>query len=138
MLPPSSATLSSPPPARHGAAHTLGLHFPEEIRQAYERFQESGDVADMDAVVLAVMLDHVPEESPRIPATPADTMVLVKDLGFDSVAITEMVFFLEDLFAVRITNDEIVKVKTVGDLRAFVRQKLASVIPQRPKQKPSQ
>ena len=123
----------SAPSDRDGAVQALGRHFPEEARQAYSRFLQTRVPADADAVVLAVMLDHLPDKKTRPAVTPADTMSLVADLGFDSVAITEMVFFLEDLFAVRITNDEILRVRTVGDLRAFVRQKLTVPPPPGPR-----
>jgi acyl carrier protein len=119
-------------PSRNDAVQTLGRHFPEEIQQAYARFLQTRVPEDADAVVLAIMLDHRPDKKTTPAPVPVDTMGLVADLGFDSVAITEMVFFLEDLFAVRISNDEILRVRTVGDLRAFVRQKLTAQPPAGP------
>lgn len=118
--PPSAVPESS------DAVRALGRHFPEEAQQAYARFVQTHVPADADIVVLAIMVDHMPDKNRRPETTPADTQSLVADLGFDSVAITEMVFFLEDLFQVRISNEEILKVRTVGDLRAFVRQKLSA------------
>ena len=112
------------------AASTLVNHFPAEVRDAFARFRTHRSSSDADVVVLAVVLDHQPavtKLSSR--ARPADSSRLVEDLGFDSIAITEMVFFLEDLFHVRIANDEILRVRTVGDLRAFIREKLAATKP---------
>src|SRR2546423_13765177 len=92
--------------------------FPERIRADYSRYQASGDRDALDSVVLAVVRDHVPKKAhfPEEQALPESSR-LVEDLGFDSLAITETVFFLEDLFKVRITNQEIMSVHTVGELR---------------------
>jgi len=126
MQSPSSPAPSGAP----DAASTLVNHFPPEVREAFARFRVNRSSADADIVVLAVVLDHQPDNTGARPTTaPAETSKLVEDLGFDSIAITEMVFFLEDLFAVRIGNDEIQRVRTVGDLRAFIREKLAAAAP---------
>lgn len=126
MVSAKSSTLAvSANPASANALNTLGRHFSPGVGEAYLRFESTGEAADADIVIMAIVLDHMPDKtkSPNVPL--ADTLSLVADLGFDSVAITEMVFFLEDLFQMRITNQEIVRVRTVGDLRWFVRQKLA-------------
>lgn len=122
----SSAQSASAASDRNDAVQVLGRHFPEDVQKAYARFVATHVPADADVVVLAIMLDHLPNKKLRPAETPADTLGLVADLGFDSVAIAEMVFFLEDLFQVRISNEEILKVRTVGDLRGFVGQKLTA------------
>ncbi len=112
---PSSSVLSS-------TTETLLRHFPEEVRAAYVRLRETGDPAAADTLVLAIVADHMPHKSAEL----ADHVALVAGLGFDSVAIAEMIFFIEDLLQVSVTNAEIAGVTTVGELRAFVRAKLAA------------
>jgi acyl carrier protein len=114
------------PSADASAASTLTKHFSVDVREAYERFRVTRDPASADVVVLAVVLDHMPDKARCPSGTPADELGLIADLGFDSIAITEMVFFLEDLFSVRIGNDEILGVRTVGDLRSFLRRKIVA------------
>jgi acyl carrier protein len=112
----------SAPAALPDAAETLLRHFPEDVRGAYVRLRECGDAAAADTLVLAIVEDHMPHHDAEL----VDSASLVADLGFDSVAIAEMVFFIEDLLQVNVTNAEIMRVRTVSELRAFVRSKLDS------------
>ncbi len=123
--PPVSSPAATPAPATDAGA-TLLRHFPDEIREAYRRFESHRQPADADLLVLAVVRDHIPDKALRLKTALEDHLQLIADLGFDSVAITEMVFFLEDLFRVRIGNDEILRVRTVGDLRVFVHAKVTN------------
>jgi acyl carrier protein len=112
----------SAPAALPDAVETLLRHFPEEVKNAYLRLRECGDPAAADTLVLAIVEDHMPHHGAEI----VDSASLVADLGFDSVAIAEMVFFIEDLLQVNVSNAEILRVRSVGELRAFVRAKLAA------------
>jgi acyl carrier protein len=112
----------SVPAALPDAVETLLRHFPEDVRAAYLRLRDTGDPVAADSLVLAIVEDHMPHRD----AVLIDSASLVADLGFDSVAIAEMVFFIEDLLQVNVTNAEILRVRTVGELRAFVRTKLAA------------
>src|SRR5438128_163114 len=101
-------------------------HLPPEARTAFRQFQTNGDPAVVDPLVLAILEDFIPK-SPDTPlAQLPGTTRLIDDLGFDSLAITEVVFFTEDLFGINITNDEIIQVRTLDDLRGFIRAKLAA------------
>jgi len=117
QAPPPTAPVVPPP----HAVETLLRHFPEDVRAAYARLRATGEPAAADVLVLAIVADHMPHKAAPL----QDAAELVADLGFDSVAVAEMVFFIEDLLQVNVTNAEIVRVRTVGDLRGFVREKLA-------------
>jgi len=99
-------------------------HLPEEARIGFRRFQLEGDLAALDPVLFAILADFVPV----LPATPfaelPGTTQLIGDLGFDSLAITEVVFFTEDLFGITISNEEIMQVRTLEDLRGFIHRKV--------------
>ncbi|MDR0902235.1 MAG: acyl carrier protein [Opitutaceae bacterium] len=98
-------------------------HFPPEIRDAYARFRATGDPAALQTVVLAAVRDHMPKPTGQ-PMT--DGMRLVEDLGYDSLAVAEIVFLIEDIFQVRIETAEIMEIKTVGALKEFVVKKIGA------------
>jgi len=101
-------------------------HLPAEARAAFRQFQATGDPAALDPVIFAILEDFVPRSPVRpVAELPGDTR-LIDDLGFDSLAITEVVFFTEDLFGISITNEEIVRVRSLADLRGFIHAKVAA------------
>jgi len=95
--------------------------FALEVRDAHRRFCATGDIAALHIVVLAVVRDFMPRSSK---SALTDEMRLIEDLGYDSLAVAETVFFLEDLLQVRIENKELLQVRTVGELRSFVTRKV--------------
>ena len=101
--------------------------FPAEVQAAYQRFRASRDEAAVQVVVLAALRDFLPREKQALRDRPlAAHERLTEDLGYDSLAVAELVFFFEDLFQVTISTREIQGVQTVGELRAFVARKLAA------------
>jgi acyl carrier protein len=114
----------------HFAAPTpveLLKHFPACVRESFARFAATRDPVAADEVVIAIVRDHVPaRKQGSTPPVLDDSMSLTADLGIDSVSIADAVFMLEDVFAVSIANKELVRLRTIGDLRAFIRTKLAS------------
>ena len=83
-----------------------------------------GDAGAVEAVVIAAVVDYRPS-GPASVGTVTDGTRLIEDLGYDSVAVAELVFFLEDLFDVSLNNDDILGVRTIAELRSCVNRKLA-------------
>lgn len=107
--------------------------FPSTVRDAHARFVATRDVDALDIVVLAIVRDHQPPEArAKTPAVPPDEARLMEDLGFDSLALAEIVFFIEELYEVSVSNEELMTITTVGALRAYVRTKVATVAPATP------
>lgn len=76
-------------------------------------------------MILGALKGFLPDSSPARNASSLNhSMRLIEDLGYDSLAVAEVVFFIEDLFQVQIESNDLKTVKTVGDLREFVSEKL--------------
>lgn len=104
--------------------------FPSAIRDAHARWQTDHRAEDLASVVIAIVAYHRPNRSQVAdPHDMPDTARLIEELGFDSLALAEIVFFVEDLYKVSISNDDIRRIATVGDLRAFVLEKVARPSP---------
>jgi len=99
-------------------------HLPESARMAFLEFRRTGRVDHLDPLILAMLESYVPKK-PDVPfATLPGETLLMDELGFDSLAIAELVFGTEDLFDVRISNEEVLQVRSIDDLRAFIRRKV--------------
>jgi acyl carrier protein len=107
------------PPTRQSPPVPALARFPADVLEAYQRYRANGDADAVEAVVIAAVVDYRPSGSGSAPAV-GDATRLIEDLGYDSVAVAELVFFLEDLFDLTITNEDIVGVRTIADLRACV------------------
>lgn len=95
--------------------------FPPEVRSAFARFRSAGDASALRVVVTAVVASFMPapKDGSLAPAVTPET-ALIDDLGFDSVAIAETVFFFEDLFGVSISNRELAGLRTVADMCRYI------------------
>lgn len=93
-----------------------------EVQAAYARFRKTGDIEAVQTVILAMVREHLPKPSDA-PIT--DEQKLIEDLGYDSLAVAEVVFAIEDVFGLRIETSEIMQISTVGSLKNFIAVKLA-------------
>src|SRR5689334_10620356 len=98
MEPPPS-TYSPTSAGRPGDAEKL-RHLPADAQEAFRRFRETGNPAALDPVILAILEDLIPHTPAQpLAAMPGSTR-LIDELRFDSLSITEVVFFMEDLFGI--------------------------------------
>ena len=104
-------------PVRSEAVEDL----PESLQQPLLRFVESRSEEDLTALIHAALSDFSDEELPEeIP----DDANFIEDLGLDSLAITEFVFFFEDVFNLKIGNEELATLGTIGELKRYLLGKL--------------
>lgn len=98
------------------------LDLPEGIQDLLRRYRESPGNKELDAVIFAVLKDLGAEVAPE---SVTDETNFIEDLGLDSLSIAEFVFFFEDVFKIKITNESLNQMKTLGELKRFLRNELA-------------
>jgi acyl carrier protein len=74
--------------------------------------------ADIESIVKEIIVEQLDVK----PEDVSEAKTFTEDLGADSLAIVELVLALEEKFEVKIPDDEVDKIKTVGDAIAFIKQ----------------
>jgi acyl carrier protein len=75
---------------------------------------------DIEAQVKEIICEQLDVKAEDVDAGKTFT----EDLGADSLAIVELVLALEEKFDVKIPDDEVDKIKTVGDAVAYIKQRV--------------
>ena len=91
------------------------------------KFRASGDVAQLDAVVLGVIERFVERElRAKLHGAPAEAhaLRLREDLGLDSLTMMEVVMIAEDVLPITISNEELTRLRTLGTVQAFIAEKV--------------
>ncbi len=74
----------------------------------------SADIESQVKEIIVEQLDVKPEDV-------TESKTFTEDLGADSLAIVELVLALEEKFEVKIPDDEVDKIKTVGDAISYIK-----------------
>jgi len=114
--------MSPADPVEH--ARKLLAGYPASTIAAGEAFAQSHTGEDLDRLVLGVLAFHLPTKGKTdtdLNALPRSTR-LVDDLAVDSLALVEMSFLLDDLLGVKLPDDELRTLVTIGDLLGVLRK----------------
>jgi acyl carrier protein len=95
---------------------------PAELQEALKRYDETRTDSDLNKVILAALRDIGPNS---VSGEVTDETNFIKDIGLDSLAIAEFVFFFEDVFSIRISNEELSEMRSLGELKSFLKEKLS-------------
>jgi acyl carrier protein len=79
----------------------------------------SGDIEVRIKEIICEQLDVKPEDV-------SEQKSFTEDLGADSLAIVELVLALEEQFDVKIPDDEVDKIKTVGDAVSYIKSRVGN------------
>jgi acyl carrier protein len=96
---------------------------PETIAAAI-RYRETGDLSTIPKVVMGILERYQPASAPVKLAEAKDNMRLIEELGLDSLTLLEIVMSIEEVLKLRIENEELREIRTLGQLNDFLRAKI--------------
>lgn len=98
--------------------------------EAAIRYREHRDSALVPVVVYGLIERYQPATSPLRLAEAQDDTRLIDDLGLDSLTLLELVLSIEEVLEVRIENEDLATIRTLGQLNTFLRDRLSPPTPE--------
>jgi acyl carrier protein len=91
---------------------------------AVREFRKTGSVDVLPAIVLGVIERYVDRDLRAKLRTPHEDLRLAEDLGLDSLSMMEIVMLTEEILRITIDNDELRRLRTLGETIRFIEGKL--------------
>lgn len=90
------------------------------------RFEETHNLDELPAIILGVLERDAANPKPEGVAAATDDARLIEDIGMDSFGMIEVVMTAEEVLGITVANQEMNDIRTLGQLKAFLRTKLAA------------
>jgi 3-hydroxyacyl-[acyl-carrier-protein] dehydratase len=97
---------------------------PPATYEAARQFRLSGDTRHIPIIILGIIERFVESGLRGKLKEPHDSLLLAEDLGLDSLTMMEIVILVEDVLGLSIKNEELRDLRTLGDVRQFIANKL--------------
>lgn len=102
---------------------TLKRCSPETIEKAVE-LRKTGNAELAGPVVIGIIERFLEPEKRDLLKNPQDSLRMVDDLGLDSLTMVEIVLAVEDSTGASIDNEDVQKIHTLGDIKAYIAAKM--------------
>jgi len=103
-----------------------------ETTNAAIRYRERGDLDAIPLVVFGILDRYQPATAPiKLSEANNDTR-LIEDIGLDSLTLLEIVLSIEEVLKLRIENEELREIRTLGQLNKFLHAKITGAKPESP------
>lgn len=97
----------------------------ESTYAAARRFRQHGHRDDLRQLVAGVIERYVERAQRPALAAGGDTLRLREDLGLDSLTMMEIVMLAEEILPLSVGNDELMQLRTLGDVQVLIARKVA-------------
>lgn len=102
---------------------TLKRCSPETIEKAVE-LRKTGNAELAGPVVIGIIERFLETEKRDLLKNPQDSLRMVDDLGLDSLTMVEIVLAVEGATGASIDNEDVQKIHTLGDIKAYIAAKM--------------
>jgi acyl carrier protein len=104
---------------------------PETIEAAI-RYREKGDVDAIPTIVFGILDRYQPATAAVKLSAANDNTRLIEDIGLDSLTLLEIVLSIEEVLKLRIENEELREIRTLGQLNKFLHDKITGATAEAP------
>jgi 3-hydroxyacyl-[acyl-carrier-protein] dehydratase len=98
-----------------------------ETVEAAIRYREQGDLDAIPQIVYGILERYQPATGAIKLAEASEDTRLIEDLGLDSLTLLEIVLSIEEVLKLRIENEELREIHTLGQLNKFLHAKITGV-----------